>query len=475
MNALDRAFIKAFAKDRPTASSVRAEAATTARQQPPAAGVQSQMLSTGNLPGRPRQLRVDRPVAAEPVFLVPHLVMPLVQHRESYDVASIGTTSVEPVWVEDRLIDMDRAAPAAPAPACGVQREATVRPADRRAPRTDRRDQPADAVAALERWFLWVVPAGDSSAGRTCLCACLDPSTARAAVAGRCTTVVEAGHLNVDPRACTLPDSPAIEPPSVRSEHALPAAGRERLQAAAETPAMSVTPRGEAQDNAPFRPVWEVDGFGWPEAVLRLDEISHEQLSQTGEALATAVQDGLRVVAVTSAARQEGRTTVALALARAAALAGSRVALVDMDSQHPDLARQLGIDAPCDWPEILAAGQPLCEAAVASAADRVTLLPRVAPSQQLGGPPEASLVTNLLRDLQRCFDLVIVDAPEVACLTAAHGVERDAGAVDMAVLVRDAQRTAREECLAAAARLRQLGVRAVGIVENFATWDATDV
>jgi Mrp family chromosome partitioning ATPase len=220
--------------------------------------------------------------------------------------------------------------------------------------------------------------------------------------------------------------------------------------------------------------VWEVDAFVWPEVVLRLSDISHAQLSQTGEALATAVQDGLRVVVVTSAVGQEGRTTVALALARAAAAAGSRVALVDLDSQHPDLARQLGIESPCDWPEILSAGQSLSEAAVASVAEGVTLFPRVAPSQQLAAQLDARLLSTVLSDLQRCFDLVIVDAPEIENLVAETLLGGGAAAVDMAVLVRDAQRTTRDDCLAAAARLRPLGVRAVGIVENFATWDPTD-
>ena len=38
----------------------------------------------------------------------------------------------------------------------------------------------------------------------------------------------------------------------------------------------------------------------------------------------------------------------------------------------------------------------------------------------------------------------------------------------MAVLVRNVQATPQDECLSAVARLRAMGVRAVGIVENFA-------
>ncbi len=53
-----------------------------------------------------------------------------------------------------------------------------------------------------------------------------------------------------------------------------------------------------------------------------------------------------RVVLVASSVAGEGKTTVALALARAYAMAGKRVLIVDGDLRQPGVYRQLGIEAP---------------------------------------------------------------------------------------------------------------------------------
>jgi Mrp family chromosome partitioning ATPase len=47
--------------------------------------------------------------------------------------------------------------------------------------------------------------------------------------------------------------------------------------------------------------------------------------------------------------------------------------------------------------------------------------------------------------------------------------------VDMVVVVRNIQTTSQNSCLSTVARLRAMGVRAVGIVENFAPADEAAV
>jgi Mrp family chromosome partitioning ATPase len=176
----------------------------------------------------------------------------------------------------------------------------------------------------------------------------------------------------------------------------------------------------------------------------------------------------LKVVAVTSAERQEGRTTVALALARSAAAAGCRVALLDADCANPELARRLGLDAPCDWQQVRRHHQPLHEAAIASLDDRVTLFPLTVPDDDLSGRLDDPTLTGVLQELKRAFDLVVVDTQPVT-----EGDTRVAAAtgpceVDMVLVVRNVQTTAPETCLSRVARLRAMGIRAVGLVENFA-------
>ncbi len=221
-------------------------------------------------------------------------------------------------------------------------------------------------------------------------------------------------------------------------------------------------------------PAWEVDAFRWPELCQQLDEQTSGKLTQSGEELFVATGDGLKVLVVTSSVRHEGRTTLALSLARTAALAGSRVALVDADSGNPELARSLGLEAPCDWHDVLSQQQSLEEAAVMSAEDHVTLFPLTCPSDDFSGVVDRML-TRTLRELSRCFDLIVVDLPP---FPSQSGMDRPADTIcpiDMAVVVRHVQVTPQDEALATVSALRKLGVRAVGIIENFAPCESAVV
>jgi Mrp family chromosome partitioning ATPase len=61
-----------------------------------------------------------------------------------------------------------------------------------------------------------------------------------------------------------------------------------------------------------------------------------------------------RIVAVTSTARGEGRTTTALGLARSMAQGGLRVLLIDADFTHPDIERALGKELPWGFRDLVA-------------------------------------------------------------------------------------------------------------------------
>jgi Mrp family chromosome partitioning ATPase len=229
-------------------------------------------------------------------------------------------------------------------------------------------------------------------------------------------------------------------------------------------------PRSQPPPESPpqprsFTPAWEVDAFRWPELCGQLDEQTGGRLSESGEELQAAARDGLGVLAVTSCNRLEGRTTIALSLARAAASAGARVALVDADADHPQLARRLGMEAPCDWQEVVRLGQPLSEAAVVSLSQRVTLFPKAAATETHVQALTQPLLT-VLEELTGHFDLVIVDLPPLE-MDQPNETPISPCPIDMAVVARHVRCTSPEQAMAAAAALRSLGVRAVGVIENF--------
>lgn len=148
-------------------------------------------------------------------------------------------------------------------------------------------------------------------------------------------------------------------------------------------------------------------------ATLALDPEALEAYRILAGGLSRLAPD-TRAVLVTSAAQGEGKTSVAVGLARAAALAGQRVVLVEADLRRPSLAGLIG-----------QAGTPrgLVTALVGGASVSSLLVPMVrglASLQALPAGPVPPNAPELLRSmsmrdtlavLRATFDLVVIDAP----------------------------------------------------------------
>ncbi|NLX56891.1 MAG: hypothetical protein GXY58_17435 [Planctomycetaceae bacterium] len=457
MNTADQAYTKAYAKHAPVACG-ESKSTTAGRQsQPPDRGVASAALVLPSAESRGLRYRIDRPTSRVAGQSTAHIIMPAVEQVQSYQPQDLGTSPSVQVVVEDRLQAL--------AEALQANRQ-TLPPAPAAA-------EEDPVVAAIKPLVLMAVPQAyrpDLQSEQVSCLECLD---------------LEPG----------VPGAPAAEMRLVADESAAPASGLDQDLAAIMTRASAVDavvlPGGEsaavppapgltsaeaaallgsAEPTVPerFTPAWEVDAFRWPSLCKRLDEASGRKLTQSGAELYMAVQDGLKIIAITSFGRQEGRTTLALSLARSAATAGCRVALLDADAANPQLASQMGLDAPCDWLQVVRSGQPLCEAAVASLEDRVTLFPLSGPDPSLSGRWDDPALTTVLQKLQHAFDLIVLDTLPVAARVPSPAPVSGACQVDMALVVRDIRTTAEVTCLAAVTRVRSMGVRAVGIVENFA-------
>jgi Mrp family chromosome partitioning ATPase len=216
-----------------------------------------------------------------------------------------------------------------------------------------------------------------------------------------------------------------------------------------------------------FGAAWEVDAFCWPEVCSQLDTAANGQLRESGAEIAAAAKQGLKVLAVTSVHREEGRTTLALSLARHAAAAGIRVALVDADAGNPELARQLGLEAPCSWHDVARQKQSLTEAAIFSLEDGVTLFPLAESTDGDLHAVDDNVLAQTLRALTHLFDLIVVDMYPIDVHPSPMFNACDACPVDMAVVVRDSRSTDQQQTVQAVQRIRKSGVKAVGIAENF--------
>ncbi len=142
---------------------------------------------------------------------------------------------------------------------------------------------------------------------------------------------------------------------------------------------------------------------------------------------------GARVIEVTAADPKDGKTAIAIAFARAAALAGKKVVIVDGDLARPVTAVAMGLaPAQVGIVEVLNAHVPLSRALLMDPRSNAFVLscarPVKDPSLVWMSPQYAELVAHL----RKTCDLIVIDAP-VAQSPAARIAGRSADAVVMVV------------------------------------------
>lgn len=172
---------------------------------------------------------------------------------------------------------------------------------------------------------------------------------------------------------------------------------------------------------------------------------------------------GLKIVAVTSAGRQEGKSTTSVNLAVAMAMEGKRVLLVDADMRRPSLHRLLGVPSQAGLSTVLAGKSSVASAIQPTAVTNVECLP-AGPV-----PPNGTEMLNsqesreLFRALADDYDSVVVDCPPAAGLSDVQVIST---LVDGVLLVVSMAQTLRPQLDTTIRALRQAGAHLIGVVLN---------
>jgi capsular exopolysaccharide synthesis family protein len=169
-----------------------------------------------------------------------------------------------------------------------------------------------------------------------------------------------------------------------------------------------------------------------------------------------------RVFAITSSGPGEGKTTLAVLLARSLARCGKRVLLVDADLRHARLDRVFGIPVAPGLSGLLG-GRAKDETAIS--ADVAKNL-HVIPAGDCAGMDDFELLANgaFTAGLKRWrdqFDVVLIDSPPVLPVADACILARQ---TDGTILVVREKRSRRTEVIAAVTSLGAAGARIIGTV-----------
>ena len=171
-----------------------------------------------------------------------------------------------------------------------------------------------------------------------------------------------------------------------------------------------------------------------------------------------------RTVVITSSLPAEGKSTTACNLAIAVAQAGSKVLLLEADLRRPKVAEYLGVDGSRGLTDVLIGQATLDNTIIHWQRGLLDFLPAGAippnPSELLASHQMA----DLLAELAKRYDLVILDAPPLLPVTDAAILST---AADGAILVARHGTIKREQVADSADALRQVNARIFGTVLNF--------
>jgi uncharacterized protein involved in exopolysaccharide biosynthesis/Mrp family chromosome partitioning ATPase len=197
-----------------------------------------------------------------------------------------------------------------------------------------------------------------------------------------------------------------------------------------------------------------------------VDAVVDEPASAYSEAFralrAALPGDSSQVVLITSACPQEGKTALAIGLARTTALQGTATVMVDCDARRRGLTRglKLGGMGP-GLLEVLKDEAGLFEALVPDVASGAMVLPIAT-----AGPSAHELLTgeamdDLLEMLRERFQCIVIDTAPALPVAATRGIAAKADAVVLAVHWR---KTSEAAVRAALRLLRDGEVRLAGVV-----------
>jgi capsular exopolysaccharide synthesis family protein len=180
-------------------------------------------------------------------------------------------------------------------------------------------------------------------------------------------------------------------------------------------------------------------------AKKRGEEVSSYVLRQPGSAYADAIRSIYtrlmltptahppKVVLLTSAVADEGKTTLALALARQQTEAGRRVVVVDADFRQSQIAARVsGIAQSPGLSEVLAGKAATKDVVQSDNESALNVIVAGTSTQQRFDIPDSRLFREFLEGLRRDYDLIIIDSAPILALADTHVI---ATLADVTVMV----------------------------------------
>ena len=184
---------------------------------------------------------------------------------------------------------------------------------------------------------------------------------------------------------------------------------------------------------------------------------------RTNIQFASAVNQRLKTLVVTSSSASEGKSTTAANLAVVFANSGQRVLLVDADLRKPTIYQTFHLGNSKGLSTVLSSEETILETAQKTTIENLSVLtsgPKPPnPSELLG----TVRMNQVLEEAQNLYDIVIFDMPPVVAVTDAQII---ASKTDGTLLVVRENVTQKEAITKAKDLLKMVNARILGVVYN---------
>jgi succinoglycan biosynthesis transport protein ExoP len=172
------------------------------------------------------------------------------------------------------------------------------------------------------------------------------------------------------------------------------------------------------------------------------------------------VAEGGRVIALTSAVPDEGKSVTSLCLLRSMALAGESVVLIDSDLDRGGVSRMRRIDPEATLGLVLAGKATLDQALIEDEASGAWLLLAGRDDADRADLMTGGAMENILKELRLRFKTILLDTAPVLAIANARDLATMADAV---LLLARWRHTSREDIFAALQILQRAGTNIAGI------------
>jgi succinoglycan biosynthesis transport protein ExoP len=168
-----------------------------------------------------------------------------------------------------------------------------------------------------------------------------------------------------------------------------------------------------------------------------------------------------KVIVVTSSVPDEGKTTVAVSLARLAAASGKKVVLVDGDLRRPGVAATFRLSKESGVIDVLSGGKPLSACMTKDPRSEARIVPAAGGAKNPADLLGSLAMEKLIHELAATHDLVIIDAAPILPVNDTRVLARVA---DTMLFVVRWEKTSRDAVLRAVRVLSEMNMPVAGIV-----------